>query len=46
MAFFLGSAKCNEKWYCYGKAQHPFCNPEYYHEKSKNFSKISTKKKA
>jgi hypothetical protein len=40
---FLGSAKCNEKSYCFWEARHPFCIPENYHERSENFAKISNK---
>jgi hypothetical protein len=36
---FLGSAKFNEEWYCFGKARHPLCSPENYHERSEKFEK-------
>ena len=37
--FGRGSAKCNEKWYCFGEARHPLTSLENHHEWSENFAK-------
>jgi hypothetical protein len=37
---FLGSKKCNEKWYYLEEARHPLCSPENYHKRSENSAKF------
>jgi hypothetical protein len=48
IALFWSCKLCNEKWYYFGKAQHPLCSLENYHARSENFlnkiAKISPNK--
>jgi hypothetical protein len=41
--FFWAARNATKNGTGLGEAQHPFCNPENYHEKSENFSKKSRK---